>query len=114
MVMHCNHANEIDTAVVAAIDALLQRRITVLNQAVLLRNINDSVDAQLALHRRLFASGVQPYYLHLLDKVHGAAHFDVPEKTARNIMQSLTAQLPGYMVPKLAREVPGEHSKRVL
>ncbi len=114
MVVHCNHANEIDDSVVAAIDALRQRGITVLNQAVLLRGVNDTLDAQLALARALFNAGILPYYLHLLDKVQGAAHFDVPESRARTLMYELAARLPGYMMPKLARELPGERAKRVI
>jgi len=111
MVIHCNHANEIDTAVEAALMALRQRDITVLNQSVLLAGVNDSVAAQLALCKRLFAAGTLPYYLHLLDKVQGAAHFDVAERTARTLMAQLTAQLPGYMLPKLVREIAGADSK---
>lgn len=111
MVMHCNHANEIDDSVAAATAKLRDRDITVLNQAVLLAGINDSLAAQEALSQRLFAAGILPYYLHLLDKVQGAAHFDVPEETARQLLRDLTAALPGYMVPKLVREVAGADSK---
>ncbi len=111
VVIHCNHANEIDNSVASALAALRARDITLLNQSVLLADINDSLDAQLALCRRLFASGVLPYYLHLLDKVQGAAHFDVPEQRARMLLSELTARLPGYMVPKLVREIAGADSK---
>ena len=111
MVIHCNHAQEIDAEVASAIQLLRERDITVLNQAVLLAGINDNLAAQLALSQRLFASGVLPYYLHLLDKVQGAAHFDVPEDSARQLMRELTANLPGYMVPKLVREVGGADAK---
>jgi EF-P beta-lysylation protein EpmB len=114
MVVHCNHANEIDESVCRGIDALLDRRITVLNQAVLLRGINDSLEAQVALSKALFAAGALPYYLHLLDRVSGAAHFDVPESRARILMDELAAKLPGYLVPKLAREVAGAGAKQVL
>lgn len=114
LVVHCNHANEIDEAVAAAMRAARERGVTVFNQAVLLRGVNDSLDAQLALHKALFAAGILPYYLHLLDKVQGAAHFDVPERRARILMNELAARLPGYMLPRLAREVAGEGAKRVL
>jgi EF-P beta-lysylation protein EpmB len=111
VVIHCNHANEIDESVTAALAALRARGITLLNQSVLLADINDNLEAQLALCQRLFASGVLPYYLHLLDKVQGAAHFDVPEQRARLLLDGLTARLPGYMVPRLVREVAGATSK---
>ncbi|MEZ5570813.1 MAG: EF-P beta-lysylation protein EpmB [Halioglobus sp.] len=111
MVIHCNHAREIDNAVAASISAMRLRGITMLNQAVLLAGVNDNLDAQLALARRLFATGTLPYYLHLLDKVHGAAHFDVPETKATQLLAEMTANLPGYMVPKLVREVAGAASK---
>jgi L-lysine 2,3-aminomutase len=111
MVIHCNHANEIDESVRAATAALRHRDITILNQAVLLAGINDSVEAQIALCQGLFAAGVLPYYLHLLDKVQGAAHFDVPENQARQLLRGMTVKLPGYMVPKLVREIAGADSK---
>jgi EF-P beta-lysylation protein EpmB len=111
IVIHCNHANEIDDAVAIALTALRHRDITTLNQAVLLAGINDSLEAQLALCQRLFATGTLPYYLHLLDKVQGAAHFDVPESTGRKLVAELSARLPGYLVPKLVREIAGADAK---
>ena len=111
MVIHCNHAREIDASVAAALAALRSRNITLLNQAVLLAGINDSVEAQLALCQRLFATGTLPYYLHLLDKVQGAAHFSVAESTAQTLLARLSARLPGYLVPKLVREVAGAEAK---
>jgi len=111
MVIHCNHAREIDESVVFALAALRRRNITLLNQAVLLSGINDSLEAQLSLCQRLFATGTLPYYLHLLDKVQGAAHFDVPESKARLLLAELSARLPGYLVPKLVREIAGADSK---
>jgi len=111
MVIHCNHAREIDDSVAVALAALRRRDIILLNQAVLLADINDSVETQLALCQRLFATGTLPYYLHLLDKVQGAAHFDVVESKAQMLLAQLCARLPGYMVPKLVREVAGESSK---
>jgi EF-P beta-lysylation protein EpmB len=111
MVIHCNHANEIDASVAGALGRLRHQGITTLNQAVLLAGINDDLDTQLALCQRLFAAGALPYYLHLLDKVQGAAHFDAPENKARTLLAGLTARLPGYMVPRLVREIPGADSK---
>ena len=114
VVIHCNHANEIDASVDAALARLAGRGITLLNQAVLLAGINDTAPALTALSERLFAAGVMPYYLHLLDKVQGAAHFDVPEERARELIAETGALLPGYLVPKLVRETAGAPSKSIL
>jgi EF-P beta-lysylation protein EpmB len=114
MVIHCNHAREIDTSVATALGALRRHGIVTLNQAVLLAGINDDLETQLDLCQRLFAAGALPYYLHLLDKVQGAAHFDVPESRARALVADLTARLPGYLVPRLVREVHGAKSKVAL
>ena len=111
MVVHCNHGREIDAAVVTAMAALRERDITVLNQAVLLAGINDEAQALIELSEQLFRAGVLPYYLHLLDRVQGAAHFDVPEDRARGLLRDIASQLPGYLVPKLVREVAGAESK---
>jgi len=111
MVIHSNHANEIDVEVLNAMAAMQERGITLLNQAVLLKAVNDDPDTLVALSERLFAAGVMPYYLHLLDKVLGATHFDVPEQRARQIVSELASRLPGYLVPKLVREVAGAGSK---
>ncbi len=111
MVLHCNHANEIDEHVTEAIFALRRRDVIVLNQAVLLRSINDNVLAQIALSQSLFSAGALPYYLHMLDKVKGAAHFDIGEAEAQALVQELSAHLPGYMVPKLVREISGGRAK---
>ena len=111
VVIHCNHANEIDDSVTEALDRMTRRGITLLNQAVLLAGVNDSAAALSALSERLFIAGAMPYYLHLLDKVQGAAHFDVPELRALALLADITATLPGYLVPKLVREVAGAPSK---
>ena len=111
LVIHSNHAQEFDDEVDAACLALKKAGITLLNQSVLLRHINDSRDALVALSERLFKAGVLPYYLHLLDRVSGAAHFDVPEETGKTLIKELQAQLPGYLVPKLVREIPGQEAK---
>ena len=111
VVVHVNHANEIDDDVRRALAALASAGVTLLNQAVLLRGINDSVDSQVDLSEALFGAGVLPYYLHMLDRVDGAAHFEVPEEEARGLYKDLLARLPGYLVPRLVREVPGAPSK---
>jgi EF-P beta-lysylation protein EpmB len=114
MVLHCNHANEIDDNVLEACHLLREQGITLLNQAVLLKDINDSAQAHIALNKKLFDCGVLPYYLHLLDPVAGAHHFDVPENQAQQIMREINAALPGYLVPKLVREVPGSPAKQLI
>ncbi len=112
LVIHCNHANEIDTEVAAALARLKGEGVTLLNQAVLLRGVNDSEEALATLSERLFEAGVLPYYLHLLDKVAGAAHFDTSETRARQLIAGLRSRLPGYLVPRLVREIAGEPCKR--
>lgn len=111
MVLHTNHANEIDAEVRAACAVLRGAGITLLNQSVLLRGVNDDVDALADLSRALFDSGITPYYLHLPDRVRGTAHFAVPERKAQALVAQLTARLSGYLVPRLVREVPGAASK---
>ena len=114
VVLHTNHANELDAAVASALAALRAPLTALLNQSVLLRGVNDSADALAALSERLFACGVLPYYLHLLDPVAGAAHFDVAEDEAKRLVGELRARLPGYLVPRLVRETPGQLSKTVV
>ncbi len=114
MVIHSNHANELDTHSEAALLALKHQGVTLLNQSVLLRGINDNADALSALSRRLFACGVLPYYLHVLDKVNGASHFERSDEEAVALAEAMLARLPGYLVPKLVREEPGALSKRPL
>ena len=111
MVLHINHAQEIDPQVEAALKPLGALGITLLNQAVMLKGVNDSSTAQIALAEACFAVGVMPYYLHLLDPVDGAAHFEVDEATAAGIAEELRRRLPGYLVPRLVRETPGSASK---
>jgi EF-P beta-lysylation protein EpmB len=114
IVVHCNHANELDDAVGGALRALRGRVGALLNQSVLLRGVNDSLEALTALSERLFACGVLPYYLHLLDAVAGAAHFDVDASVGRDLVAQLRARLPGYLVPRLVRETPGQLSKTLI
>jgi EF-P beta-lysylation protein EpmB len=111
VVLHANHAAELDATVAAAIGRLAAAPAVILNQAVLLAGVNDSPAAQRALCERLVETGVVPYYLHVLDRVRGAAHFDVPEQRAHAIHRELRDTLPGYAVPRLVREVPGEPAK---
>lgn len=112
-VVHSNHPAELDSAVNAALRRLREVG-PVLNQAVLLAGINDSVTTLAALSHALFQSGTLPYYLHLLDKVAGAAHFDLSEERAIALHASLQAQLPGYLLPRLVREIPGRAHKTIL
>ena len=114
VVLHANHPNELDASVGAACARLREAGATLLNQSVLLRGVNDQAGTLLELSERLFALGVLPYYLHQLDRVRGAAHFEVPDARARELVGTLRARLPGYLVPRLVREVPGENAKRPL
>lgn len=112
LVLHSNHVREWDEATQNAL--LKCRGLLVLNQSVLLKGVNDSVQDLCDLSLRLLDAHVLPYYLHLLDPVAGAAHFDVSEETAKRLVREMTNQLPGYLVPKLVREVPGMKAKQVL
>ena len=114
MVLHINHPAEIDEAVSAAAARLHAAKVTVLNQSVLLRGVNDDVAVLASLSERLFAAGILPYYLHTLDPVAGAAHFDVPDRDATALMDALRAQLAGFLMPRLVREIPGQVSKTPL
>lgn len=108
VVLHCNHANEIDNAVRDGILKLRRALVTVLNQSVLLKNVNDNADVLVTLSKKLFDAGVLPYYLHLLDRVNGSAHFEVSEDAALILHAAMKEQLPGFLVPKLVREVSGQ------
>ncbi len=114
MVLHVNHPAELDRHVADSLQRLQQSGITLLNQSVLLRGINDSVDTLTALSEQLFDHGVLPYYLHLLDKVAGAAHFDLPESTALSLYRALQSRLPGYLLPRLVREESGKTAKTLV
>ena len=107
LVSHCNHPQEIDHEVTAAFTRIRTAGITLLNQSVLLNGVNDDADALIGLSEQLYAGGVLPYYLHMPDKVAGAGHFDVVPETARSLMDELRRKLPGYLVPRLVREMPG-------
>ncbi|MCP0913784.1 MULTISPECIES: EF-P beta-lysylation protein EpmB [Legionella] len=111
IVVHSNHPNELDEHVAQACFALKRAGCHLLNQSVLLAGVNDDAATLAKLSKRLFEIGILPYYLHLLDKVEGAAHFDTPSQVAETTFKELQAQLPGYLVPRLTREVAGERNK---
>jgi EF-P beta-lysylation protein EpmB len=111
VVVHANHANEIDSPVRAALARLKNAGVELLNQSVLLRGVNDSAEALTALSEAMFEAGVLPYYLHMLDRVQGAAHFEVRDEIARSLMAEINKRLPGYLVPRLVREIPGAPGK---
>lgn len=106
LVLHTNHANEVGAQLAEGVKRLSDVGVRLFNQGVLLKGVNDSVDAQVALCYALFEAGIQPYYLFTLDKVQGAAHFDLPLSHAREIAEGMLQRLPGYMVPKLVAELP--------
>lgn len=114
MVVHANHAAELDDEVAAACARLAAAGVLLLNQSVLLRGVNDDATTLAALSRRLIELRVTPYYLHQLDRVAGAAHFEVPAERGLALLEQLRAELPGYLVPRYVQEVPGEASKRPL
>jgi len=105
LVVHCNHPNEIDESVARALSALQQTGVTLFNQSVLLRGINDNAEILISLSEKLFGACVLPYYLHMLDKVKGAAHFYVETNRAKQIYLEMQTKLPGYLVPKLVVEI---------
>jgi EF-P beta-lysylation protein EpmB len=114
MVVHCNHANELNALVIAALQQLKQQGMSLFNQSVLLKNINDNAKTLAELSEALFSVGVIPYYLHQLDKAVGTGHFEVPEQKSLEIIQQLQTLLPGYLVPKLVKEVAGAEAKQAL
>ncbi|WP_394249801.1 EF-P beta-lysylation protein EpmB [Vibrio profundi] len=113
-VSHINHANEINNELAQAFEKLVKARVTLLNQSVLLKGVNNSVSAQTKLSEALFSIGILPYYLHVLDKVQGAAHFYVSDDEARALIKGLIENVSGYLVPKLTREIGGRNSKTPL
>jgi L-lysine 2,3-aminomutase len=112
LVVHSNHANEINERVKVACNLLKNNGITLLNQSVLLKGVNDNTTALCDLSEQLFAIGILPYYLHLLDKATGTGHFDVLELDAIKLIEQVQNRLPGYLVPKLVREIAGEKAKQ--
>lgn len=111
MVVHANHPREIDTTVRTALQRFRETGVTLLNQSVLLRGVNDEASLLVDLSEALFTAGVLPYYLHLLDRVCGAAHYEVNETEASAIMATLRERLPGYLLPRLVRDQPGQLAK---
>jgi EF-P beta-lysylation protein EpmB len=111
LVVHANHPSELGSQAEEALQRLRRADLTLLNQSVLLRGVNDAAPILGSLSERLFACGVLPYYLHQLDPVEGAAHFEVPDAQALRLGEALRERLPGYLVPRLVREVPGVGSK---
>jgi EF-P beta-lysylation protein EpmB len=111
LVIHTNHPNEIDTTLCEVLNRVRASGITLLNQAVLLRGINDDIATLVELSEALFAAGVLPYYLHQLDKVQGAAHFEVDVQVAQGLIAGVRDRLPGYLVPRLVKEIPGMAAK---
>ena len=114
LVLHINHANEIDESLRQGVDRLKKSGITVLNQSVLLKGINDNSDQLISLSEKLFDAGIMPYYLHILDPVQGASHFDVSMDRAVEIFCQIQTELPGFLVPKLVQERAGERSKSLI
>lgn len=111
MVLHVNHGNEIDDILKQKLANYRLQGITILNQAVLLKGINDDLQTQVDLSERLFDAGILPYYLHVLDKVEGATHFDVSEDDAKALIKQMMVELPGFLMPKLVREIAEQPSK---
>lgn len=113
-VAHVNHPNELDNESKKIFSFLKESKITVLSQSVLLRGVNDNAEVLKKLFQKLFSQGVLPYYLHQLDRAKGAAHFEVPLKEAKAIHTELRELLPGYLVPRLVKEIKGGKSKKLL
>lgn len=111
LVIHANHAHELEHEVEQSLARLHRAGVVLLNQAVLLRGVNDDITSLQRLSERLFELNVQPYYLHLLDHVAGAAHFDVTEERALELLHELRSRLPGYLIPTMVREIEGATSK---
>jgi KamA family protein len=103
-VIHINHPNEINEALKSAMHRLKSTGNIILNQSVLLKDVNNEADTLIQLSEKLFEMGVMPYYLNVLDRVQGSAHFDVPEKQAKHIIEQMMINTSGYLVPKLVRE----------
>jgi len=111
MVLHINHGNEIDDAFINALEPLREARIPLFNQSVLLKGFNDNAETLIELSEKMFDIGITPYYLHLFDAVQGAAHFDIKEERAVSIAKEMLATLPGFLMPKLVREIAGKANK---
>lgn len=113
-IIHCNHPKELDQEILSKIHELQKRRVLVGNQAVLLKGVNDDLATLKELCETLVDNGILPYYLHQLDRIQGAGHFEVPIETGKKLIQDLGAQLPGYAIPKYVCEISGETGKTPL
>ncbi|MDF2549218.1 MAG: putative KamA family protein YjeK, partial [Chlamydiales bacterium] len=113
-VIHCNHARELDQDVLSALKNMQKLGIPILNQSVLLRGVNDTHEALQELNSRLINHGILPYYLHQLDQVKGAEHFEVSIREGHRLIAEMRESLPGYGVPRYVQEIPGEKSKTPL
>jgi len=114
LVIHANHPNELNQQTAKVLNELKQANALLLNQSVLLRDVNDSASVLISLSEKLYDQSVQPYYLHMPDRVAGTSHFHVNDEDATEIYGKMQASLPGYLLPRLVREIPGENSKRLL
>jgi len=114
MVVHANHPREVLGDVGEAVSRCVAAGIPTLNQAVLLRGVNDDVQTLCELSEQLINTGVMPYYLHQLDRVTGASHFEVPISRGRELLRQMRARLPGYAVPRYVQEIAGERGKSLL
>jgi EF-P beta-lysylation protein EpmB len=110
-VIHCNHPRELDSDIFRALKSIQRLGIPVLNQAVLLRGVNDTIEVLQELCEKLADNGIQPYYLHQLDRVQGAAHFEVEQEVGRRLIDELRGRVSGYAVPAYVQEIAGKHSK---
>ena len=111
MVLHINHPNEISPRLKKALAALKEQGVTLLNQAVLLKGVNDDVETLIELSLKLFDAHILPYYLHQLDQVQGASHFLVEQNRAKNLVKTLKNQISGYLVPRFVQEIAGQQAK---
>jgi len=114
MVLHINHPNELNDEFIEAMQVLRDQKITLLNQSVLLKGVNDNAHVLCELSYKLLDCGITPYYLHQLDRVSGAAHFEVPIEMGRQLIETMRQALPGYLVPRFVQEIPGQTAKSPL
>ena len=114
LVIHCNHPNELDDDVILALTSLHQNGIRLYNQSVLLRGVNNNAHVLCELSHQLFDAQVQPYYLHCLDRVQGAAHFDLHDKEIETLYRQIQSELSGFLLPRLVREIPGQPAKTLI
>ena len=114
LVTHCNHPDELDEHIKNKMALLKNIGITILNQSVLLKNINDNAKTLVDLSHKLFECHILPYYLHLLDPVTGTSHYEVKHSNAKLLIKEVSSKLSGYLVPKLVQEIAGMPSKTLV